>query len=189
MTSDSELRELLSLHGEVASQGPDGWRGPYSLPEPVLEFYRSIGPVSINIEGYGNPYYLPSLAELSDFQVGYRVDGNTGERLGDWLDSWTVVADEAGDPFIFDASSGKVLLAVHGQGSWDPYPLFPDLRTMAGSLAAIGRVVVDAGADLCDDDCFIQEQHLEAALKHVQSFLGSETKALEVLSILGWSED
>ena len=100
-----------------------------------------------------------------------------------------MVADEAGDPFIFDSSSGKVLLAVHGQGSWDPYPLFPDLRTMAGSLAALGKVVVNAGVDLCNDDCFIQEQHFRAALNDVQSFLGTETHALEVLSILGWSED
>ncbi len=94
-------------------QNAGDWKGEYPLPAAVATYYAELGPDDVSIRGYGNGYFLPSLARLWAYQTGYRTHGHTGERLSDWEEDWLVVSDEGGDPFIFSRERGVVLRTYH----------------------------------------------------------------------------
>ncbi len=182
----SRARDLLSEHGEVRAQPISDWGGTFELPLEVAAFYAQVGPYDITIEGYGNPYFLPRLAKLWDFQKGYRWHGFTGERLKDWDENWLVVADEGGDPFIFDRDSRKVLFALHGTGVWKPETWFPSLPTMAACLAILGKIVRAAGKNLTDSDCLIRPKHRQHAISAIARVIGSRAEAEAIVGGAGW---
>ena len=131
MVTAEVTKRLLALHGDVRAQPASDWTGAFPIPPAIERFYREVGPLNVTIEVHGNPYFLPALADLWQFQAGYRWNGLSGEPIEDWPDDWLVVADEGGDPFIFVRSSAVVLHAYHGEGEWDAGEMFPDLNTMA----------------------------------------------------------
>jgi hypothetical protein len=186
MKEKRRVRELLGRHGRLRSQRAGEWTGPFTLPTPLVSFYAEVGPVDIEIPGYGNPCFLPSLAGLWDLQAGYRWHGNTGERLDDWDDDWLVVAYEGGDPFICERSSGRILHAYHGEGSWEPEEMFPGVLTMAACFAVIGGVVADAGLELTNERSRIRAVHRKRAEQELRAFLGSASEVEAVLGSLGW---
>ncbi|WP_435008661.1 hypothetical protein P12x_005871 [Tundrisphaera lichenicola] len=145
-----------------------------------------MGPVDVEIETYGNPYFLPRLANLWKFQAGYRWNGLNGQPVEDWDDDWLVVADQGGDPFILSRSSGTVLFAEHGTGGWEPKEIFPDLNIMAACLGHLGSLVVSAGAALTDEGSLIRPEHLEQALIGMRRLVGSMSDADFILVTLGW---
>lgn len=185
VTSETAIR-LLALHGEVRPQASAEWTGMFDIPPAVERFYLEVGPSNITIEAHGNPYFLPRLADLWDFQAGYRWNGLNGEHIEDWRNDWLVVADEAGDPFIFERSSGVILHAFHGQGDWDAGEMFPDLNTMAACLAQIGAIVLEARDGYMEEDCSIRPEFRELASARVQELLGSKLHAEAILTVLGW---
>ena len=140
MVTAETAKRLLGVHGEVRSQPHLDWTGSFPIPPAVEQFYVEVGPFNVTIETHGNPYFLPSLADLWQFQAGYRWNGLSGEPIEDWPDDWLVVADEGGDPFIVVRSSGVVLHAFHGEGEWDAGEIFPNLNTMA-CLTSIAKLV------------------------------------------------
>jgi hypothetical protein len=186
MVEESTVRSLLQRHGVVRSQPAQDWTGSFPLPVAVEAFYSGVGPVDVNVPGYGNDYFLPSLAGLWQLQAGYRWNGKTHGALPGWDDDWLVVAYEAGDPFIFSRSSGRILHAVHGQGDWEPGELFPDLLSMAASLAIMGGVVADAGADLTDSKGYVRVVHRKRAIRELGTVLGLPAVREDVLADLGW---
>ena len=129
---------------------------------------------------------LPCLANLWQFQAGYRWNGLTGEPIEDWNDDWLVVADEGGDPFIFARSSGVILHAYHGEGEWEAGEIFSDLKTMAACLAQIGAIVVESGREYMEEDCSIRPKYRSLASDRLQSLLGSKSQAEAILAVLGW---
>lgn len=179
-------KRLLALHGEIRPQPLADWTGTFVLPPAVEQFYREVGPTNITIEAHGNPYFLPCLADLWKFQAGYRWNGLSGEPIEDWNDDWLVVADEGGDPFIFDRSSGAVLYAYHGEGEWDAGEMFPDLNTMAACLAQLGAIVLESRDDYMEEDCSIRPKFRAFALDRLQELLGTKSDAQAVLGVLGW---
>ncbi len=187
MVTADQARTLLLKHGVVRSQPPKDWKGPIALPPALESFYREVGPVDVTIDGYGNPYFLPSLRGLWEFQAGYRWNGLTKEPIEDWNDDWLVVADESGDPFIFSSASGAILHAHHGEGDWDAYELFPDLNAMAACLAQLGSIVQDAADSFTDEDSNIRPDHRARALARLTDLLGSNEAAQHVLDSLGWA--
>jgi hypothetical protein len=85
MVTADVAKRLLLLHGEVRSQpGPD-WTGAFPIPPALERFYQEIGPFNVTIEAYRNSF-LPCLADLWQFQTGYRWDGLTGEPIESWPD-------------------------------------------------------------------------------------------------------
>ena len=153
----------------------------------VAEYFAELGPVDVWIEGYGNPYFLPSLSTLWHYQAGYRFHPDTRERSPDWDDDWLVMADEGGDPFIFSRESAIVLHACHGEGVWAPVEMFGCLEEMATSLAIIGDIVQCAGPMLTDDDSRILPRHRQNARDRIGRYLGSTERADAILLRLGWS--
>jgi hypothetical protein len=185
LTSAAWVKEALAVHGAVAPQPASDWGGRGDLPNSVAGFYQQVGPVNITIPGYGNPYFLPSLNQLWEHQMGYSYLPD-GEPITDWPSDWLVVADEGGDPFIHAGPSGQILHDLHGQGVWEPEFLFDDIYQMAGCLALIGTVVVDAGEDLTDEESFITPGYLARARDRLTWHLGSLERAAHVLGQLGW---
>ena len=178
-------RELLSRHGQCTPQDAADWTGPILLPEPIVEFYRNVGPLDIEIVGYGNPSFIPSLATLWDRQAGYRWDGISGAPIDDWNPDWFVVVDEGADPYIFDASPGRILFAQHGCGEWDAGEIYPDLSTMAACIAAIGTVILDAD-EFTDDDGMVHPECREQAIALLTEILGDELEAETIVEAAGW---
>ena len=70
MVTSEQARELLSQHGVCLEQSPSDWTGSVALPEDLEQFYIEVGPRNIEIVGYGNPTFIPSLAELQPYQPG-----------------------------------------------------------------------------------------------------------------------
>ncbi|WP_395749956.1 hypothetical protein [Prosthecobacter sp.] len=169
------------------SQTAAEWTGPFELPVEILDYYQTFGPVDVNIAGYGNPYFLPSLARLWSFQAGYRYHPQSGETFPDWNADWLVVADEGGDPFIFSLSAKTILHAYHGEGSWNPEPIFNRLGDMVFCFATLGHIVARNPDQLTDEDDMIQPQHIESARNRMVSELGSTEKAEFILASMAWT--
>ncbi len=186
MVTAESAKRLLALHGEVRPQSPAEWTGSFAIPPTVERFYREVGPANITIEAHGNPYFLPSLADIWKFQAGYRWNGLSGEPIEDWNDDWLVVADEGGDPFIFERASGVVLHAYHGEGEWGAGEMFPDLNTMAACLAQLGAIVLESGDKYTEEDCSIRPEFRALASARLQELLGLKSDAEAVLDGLGW---
>jgi hypothetical protein len=187
MVTAEIAKRLLALHGVVRPQPPSDWTGTFPIPPAVERFYRDVGPFNVTIEAHGNPYFLPRLADLWQFQAGYRCDGFSGEPFDDWPDDWLVVADEGGDPFILARSSGAVMHSCHGEGAWNARETFHDLNAMAACLAQIGGIVIEAGREYMEEDCSIRSQYCDLASARIQELLGSKAKAEAVLEELGWA--
>ena len=87
MSAYDDAREILLRSQPPAALRPQprtDWTGDYPLPDAVAEYFAELGPDDFSIDGYGNPYYLPSLSHLWAHQRGYRTHGLTRERLTDW---------------------------------------------------------------------------------------------------------
>jgi hypothetical protein len=189
MSSYDTAREILRrAYPAVAfrSQPPADWQGEFLLPDAIAEYFRDLGPVDVTIDGYGNPYFLPSLSQLWTFQAGYRYHPETHARFPEWDDDWLVIADEGGDVFIFSRASSVILHAYHGDGVWDPNQMFDSLVEMVTTFAIIGDIVVSAGRSLTDDDSTILPRLREAARARIGEFLRSHERADALLSSLGW---
>ena len=191
MSSYDTAKKILSRAYPSAVLRPQAradWLGEFPLPDPIAEYFAEFGPDDVAIDGYGNPYFLPSLAHLWAHQTGYRTDGFTQERIADWNDDWLVVADQGGDPFILSRASSVVLHAYHGEGAWEPSEIFGSLPEMATTFAIVGEIVASAGQSLTDDDSLIVDRYLQEAAARVAEFVGSHERALAMISSLGWSQ-
>jgi hypothetical protein len=186
MISSERALSVLRGHGEVRSQPASDWTGPMPLPSELERYYREIGPADITIDDLGDPFFLPALAGLWNFQAGYRWPGSSGEALSAWEDDWLVVADQGGDPLIFSRQTGRILLAHHGAGAWEPVEVFSDLSEMACSLSLLGSVVAESDVELLDDDGNFDPEYRRAAEFGLTDLLGSADRAVHVLALLGW---
>jgi hypothetical protein len=110
----------------------------------------------------------------------------SGEPIEDWSDEWVVVADEGGDPFIFDRHSGVILHAFHGEGEWDASEIFPDLNSMAACLAQLGAIASEANTEFLSADYSIRLEYRALACNRLQELLGVKSDAEAILGVLGW---
>jgi hypothetical protein len=184
----NEARDLLLSNlpdATLLEQSVDDWKGPFPLPEKLADYYAKVGPFELEIWGYGNPWYVPSLAKLWDLQAGYRYNAETNERDDEWKDNWLVVAYDGGDPFIFDTNAEIILHDLHGQDVWGPKPLFEDLGEMISVFAVLGGIRARAGDHLTDDNG-VSPQYLRQASSALQTMLGDQGHAITVLEGVGW---
>lgn len=188
MVPAERAKKLLALHGKLQPQRPTDWAGTFAIPSAVERFYKEVGPVDVTINAHGNPYFVPRLASLWEFQAGYRWNGTGGEPIEGWNDDWLVVANEGGDPFIFSRSSEVIFHAFCGEGVWNASEIFPNLNTMAACLAHLGAIVLEAGDEFTEDDCNIRPECRRLASDHLQELLGTPSSARRVLDRLGWGD-
>ena len=148
---------LVSFYAEVGACGEDGPHGPAGLTIPTL----------------GNPFWVPPLCRLWELQAGYRWNSRSGERIADWRDEWLVVADQGGDPFILDRTSGSILHDRHGGGAWTPAPMFADPFTMALVFGTIGALHEEAGENIYDADYEVRPAWRAGLRARLAPLLGS----------------
>jgi hypothetical protein len=171
---------------QFAPQSLEDWRGEFALPVEVERYYLILGAQNVTIDSYGNPFFLPSLSDLWNFQAGYRFHPGSGAKFDDWLDDWLVIADQGGEPFIFSRSTGKILYALHGQGFWQAEELFENLEQMVTTIAILGAIVIQAGEDFTDDECYLNSKYVNKAREQIAPVVGSNTAAETILSTLDW---
>jgi len=182
MVDIARLKEALAPYGELVPQEGGDWDGPFPLPEAVIAFYREVGPVKLNIPAFGNDYFIPPLSDLYEYQSGYRFEDPDSEPFEDWPDEWLVVADQGADPFILDRNLGEILHAYHGEGEWDAGGVFPDILTMAATLAVVGRHT----HRIEPEERGPSDEVIEDARADLAAILGCPDKAKDALSGLGW---
>lgn len=88
----------------------------------VKEFLANAQPISI---GYSEIHFFAPDA-LSEGQIGFSIDFNgnslTGQKEGDWKESWLVIGlDHLGDPIFIDNRNKNtpVLSSQHGHSEWE----------------------------------------------------------------------
>lgn len=170
---------------KLEPQEPSGQGVSVVLPNSVLDLYSIVGPKKLTIPAFGNDFFIPSLSDLDDYQIGYSIDGCTHEEIPDWPHNWIVIADQGADPFICDTETGKILYAQHGVGIWDAEEVFESAEKMLWAMAITGEIIKSAGADFTDSDCYIKEKYVDLAYKklHDQGIKDEQN----VLSWLAWN--
>jgi hypothetical protein len=157
------LRTLLTPFGELRSQCASDWTGADPLPEEIGCFYEqvgpwgsvyngTVGPVGCTLNVGGNPVRIPPLHKLENLQAGYAWSTSPKNTLQGWDSDWLVIAEQGGDPFIYQKSSGNILFAFHGAGLWKPRFFAKDLITAVGSLAAVANEFVSLEEGDFDND-------------------------------------
>ncbi|HCN31120.1 MAG TPA: hypothetical protein DIT64_20880, partial [Verrucomicrobiales bacterium] len=180
---------LNSPDSVFRAQKVSEWTGTFDLPQPVADYYTELGPVDVHIPGYGNPYFLPSLASLWKFQAGYRYHPETSERFEGWDDEWLVIADEGGDAFIYSRNDTTISHAYHGEGVWSPKPLFASIEHMAACFSIMGEIAGSAGLDFTDSESFILPCYIEEAEARMTEITKDSSHTERVLTRLGWLHD
>lgn len=183
--TSEQARELLCRHGQCATQDIEEWAGPFELPAPLRDFYSDVGPQDVCIEGYGNPTTIYSLKKLWDRQAGYRWNGLTNEPIENWPPDWVVVADEGGDPYLFDMKTTRILYARHGTGEWDAGEIYPDINTMAACIATLGCVILDSD-DFENKDGDVNPARRMDAVERLTKILGDKSSAESIVEVAGW---
>jgi hypothetical protein len=201
MHSFQSIRPLLERWGSLKQQFPSEWTGEIALPSVLEAFYlevgpwgetrhEQVGPVGLTIDAGGNPVCVPPLYKLWGMQNGYRWHGLSGERLTDWKDDWLVIAEQGGDPFILEISTGHVLFDMHGSGRWSPKYFAKDLIQALGSIATVANALSDLGDEAFDDDTLeLKPQSRQFVRSALARFLGGDEKdASAALHAWRWYE-
>lgn len=194
---EASLRRHLGRWGELRSQPASNWKGEFPLPAVLAEFYErvgpwgetireKVGPIGLMLEVGGEPVCIPPLHKLRDLQAGYRWHGITGERLPEWKEEWLVVAEQGGDPFILEISSGRILFDVHGSGTWNPQFFAPDLETAFIGLAIVADTMDRLGEARLDESFDLTPAARKEVVASLAAHLGSEAKAGEMLATWNW---
>ncbi|SFG88555.1 hypothetical protein [Methylobacterium gossipiicola] len=193
-TTAEAVRVVLAPFGALRPQFPADWNGEIALHPSLIRFYGEVGPYGedgphgpdgLTIPTTGNAFAIPPLARLWEGQAGYRWHGLTGKRLAGWRDEWLVVADQGGDPFILDGTTGAVLHAHHGGGAWEPEPIFADVFAMALVLGTIGAVHEEGGEGLYDEEFEVRPAWRAVLRARLAPSVG-ETEADSIASRFGW---
>ncbi|MGO3891297.1 MAG: hypothetical protein ACTJHW_09995 [Paenalcaligenes sp.] len=189
-TADT-LRTLLEPFGQLRSQPPSEWTGQQALPTPLQEFYlqvgplgntyhEKVGPVGCTLTVGGNPVCIPPLSKLESLQAGYAWSTNPDDRLYGWNPNWLVIAEQGGDPFIYDHATGHVLFAFHGAGLWKPVLFANDLYTAIGAIACVATSYCELDEDQFDDEA-LTETGYQTIRAHLAAALGSLDTAQQML--------
>jgi len=110
------------------------------IPNEVKEFITK----KIKLKNFCLPHFYPEINKFDDFQIGYKVHGNTGEKItgenqGDFKENWIVICSGySNDPFFIDLDEEKehfpVYFAWHGAGNWKPIRISKNITEFRNQL-------------------------------------------------------
>ncbi|MCD8416103.1 SMI1/KNR4 family protein [Tenacibaculum dicentrarchi] len=111
-----------------------------NIPKEIEEFILK----KVELENFCLPHFYPTLNSLEDFQIGYKSNGNTGEKItgekkGDFIKNWFVICSGyANDPFFIDIKEENenfpIYFAWHGTGSWKPIKVSENISEFSKQL-------------------------------------------------------
>ena len=110
------------------------------IPELIVSFINK----SISLENFCLPHFYPKIDLFEEFQIGYKVNGNSGEKItgeakGDFHENWFVICSGySNDPFFIDINEEEenfpVYFAWHGTGSWVPIKVSENISEFSNQL-------------------------------------------------------
>jgi len=116
------------------------------LPKEIKDFIQK----KIELENFCLPHFYPEIGTFDDFQIGYKIHGNTGEKItgenkGDFRENWYVICSGyANDPFFIDIEEKNknypVYFAWHGVGSWTPIKVSESIEKFANQLDILKKI-------------------------------------------------
>lgn len=114
-----------------------------NIPKQIKEFLTK----RIELENFCLPHFYPSINSFEDFQIGYKTNGNTdekitGEKEGDFRENWFVICcGYSNDPFFIDIDEKRenfpVYFAWHGAGSWKPLKVSKNILEFSQQLNSL----------------------------------------------------
>jgi hypothetical protein len=131
--------------------------------------------------GYGGVKIF-TFAELEESQVGYSRSPS-GESFcdgqpGSWRPEWVVIGYETslGDPIILDTAAAdlQVKTALHGEGSWDPFPIARSLNSFGEALKAVQAASVDREYPVALENNPLPEEQGRAILESIRKANGDQ---------------
>jgi hypothetical protein len=115
-----------------------------TVPREYAAWFESLGFPEVSF-GY-SCLKLLSPEKLEEGQTGYSKSPE-GDSLcdgapGSWKPEWTVIGYDTlvGNPVILNTSSLQVMTAMHGEETWEPYPIATSLPAFAAALYAVKQV-------------------------------------------------
>lgn len=116
------------------------------LPNLIKEFITR----KIELTNYCLPHFYPEIDDFESFQIGYKINGNTGEKItgekeGDFKESWFVICSGyAANPFFIDMNEENekfpVYFAWNGAGNWSPIQVAENLTQFTEKLIWLKEV-------------------------------------------------
>ena len=122
------------------------------LPARILDFINQ----KLELTNYCLPHFYPTSETFDRFQIGYRTDANTGNKItgegaGDFREAWYVICSGyADDPFFIDISEQQqnypVYFAWHGAGDWTPLRVADSITAFSDNLHLL-KTIEESEAD------------------------------------------
>jgi len=116
-----------------------------TTPKQIKEFIQK----EILLENFCLPQFYPEEGKLLDFQVGYKTNANTGEKItgeqeGDFKESWFVICSNyASDPFFIDINQENEDFPVYfswaGTGTWVPIKVAETISDFTNQLLLLKK--------------------------------------------------
>ena len=121
------------------------------IPIEIKEFIKK----KIELENFCLPHFYPEINNLNDFQIGYKIHGNTGEKItgendGDFRENWHVICSGySADPFFIDMEESDkkfpVYFAWHGAGNWNPIKVSENIIEFGNQLEILKKIELSEG--------------------------------------------
>lgn len=116
------------------------------IPNEIKEFVAK----KVELENFCLPHFYPEINNLKDFQIGYKIHGNTGEKItgeneGDFRESWYVICSGySNDPFFIDINEKKerfpVYFAWQGARNWIPIKVSENIIEFGNQLEILKKI-------------------------------------------------
>ncbi len=146
-----KLRAVGHIVEFAPHPNPDAVQARFQRADAV-EFYTTYNPTQLITSSPFGTLDIYPLDNLDHMQVGYATHGLTGEPVPEWPQGMLVIADADADPFILDPTrDGEIQFARHGQGTWDFFPIAPDITGLLILAWAWNQAETDLGDDFDED--------------------------------------
>lgn len=150
-----------------------------NVPIEYAFWVSSLGFTELSFGYTGLKIFTP--AELDERQVGYATSAD-GESLcdgnpGSWRPEWVVIGNDTlvGDPIILDTTAPdlQVKTAIHGESSWEPYPIADSLQGFGEALQAIKKASVGRESPSALENNPISEEERQGVLEVIRMANGN----------------
>lgn len=115
--------------------------------------------------------------DLASRQIGYRIEGRTGEISVAWDQDKYVIGDWTGNPISIDDQDGSISYARHGMGKWHYVRIAGNLEIFLDVISEwIKYFVIDNNKNIFDDDFEICKDKFSEIERDVLSRLDFDEK-------------